>query len=69
MTDYCAIEFSPKHNWATNLRTCLYAQPQRLQTNVFHAIATLKCARQHKPKCMQRFPFSSELGKKIRKCS
>ena len=40
-----------------------------LQTNVFPTVATLKNAIQPKSKCMQRFPFSSEFGQKIRKCS
>jgi len=42
----------------------LYAQPQRLQTNVFHTVATLKCAIQQNPKCMQRFRFTS-LGRRF----
>jgi len=35
MTDYCAIEFSHKHNWATNLlvRTTTTIADKRLSRN------------------------------------
>ena len=44
------IDFaSHKGNWPKYLDT------QHLQTNFFHTVATLKCAVQQKPNCMQRF--------------
>ena len=45
-----------------SLRPC--TRPQRLQTNVLHTVATLKCAIQQKLKCMQLFPFSG-LGRRF----
>ena len=46
----------------TGLSTCI---PNRNACRqIFHPVATLKCATQQKPKCMQRFRFSS-LGRRF----